>query len=285
MQRVAYLTTKDLVGFPIDDAATIGPLDELGFVVEVVDWRSPEDWGRFAAVIPRSPWDYHLFPEEFFTVLERIESSPARLFNGLEVMRWNSDKSYLGDLASRGLQVVQTEFGDRIDPGRLTELRGRFGRDLVLKPAVGASAGDTFLLRDGDDPSEALATLDGRAWLAQPFMPGIVDEGEYSLIYFDREFSHALLKVPGRGDFRVQEDRGGTIQPVTPEPLLLEQSGEVLRTLPDDLLYTRIDLVRDGDGFALMEAELIEPALYFSMDQRAPQRFARALAGRLDSGA
>ena len=285
MQRVAYLTTQDLVGFPTYDALTVEPLRECGFEVEAVDWRAAEDWSRFAAVLPRSPWDYHLYPAEFFGVLDRVEASSARLFNDLETMRWNADKRYLGELAERGLNVVATEFGSRLDAEVFGSLRHRFGTDLVLKPAVSASAEDTFLLRDGDDPSYALAKLDGRTWLAQPFMQGIVDEGEYSLIYFDGELSHALLKVTGEGDFRVQESWGGTIRPVDVELRLRQRSDEVMRALPADLLYSRIDFVRDGDDFALIEAELIEPSLYFSIDPEAPRRFARALSGRLGAGA
>lgn len=285
MQKVAYLTTADLVGFPIYDNLTVEPLRELGFGVESLDWRTGGDWDRFAAVLPRSPWDYHLHPDKFFGVLERIEGSGARLFNDLEVMRWNADKGYLGELSDRGLKVVATEYGTRLDRGRLAEVREQFGADVVLKPVVSASAGDTFLLRADTDPAEAFAALDGREWLAQPFMRGITEEGEFSLIYFDGELSHALLKIAGPGDFRVQESWGGTIQPVTAEGLLKERADEVLHALPADLLYARIDLVRSDGDFELMEAELIEPSLYFSIDQEAPVRFAKALARRLGAGA
>jgi hypothetical protein len=115
-------------------------------------------------------------------------------------------------------------------------------------------------------------------------MPGIVEEGEFSLIYFDGELSHALLKIAGPGDFRVQESWGGTIRPARPEPLLLQRAGEVMAQLPADLLYARVDLVRHDGDFELMEVELIEPSLYFGIDSEAPARFARALAGRLRAG-
>lgn len=286
MQTVAYLTTADLAGFPIYDSLTIEPLRDLSIRVESVDWRADEDWGRFAAVLPRSPWDYHLFASEFFAVLERIEASPARLFNDLEVMRWNADKHYLGELAGQGLNVVETQFGVALDAMRVDTLRRDFGgADLVLKPAVSASAEGTFRVRAGEDPAAAVVALHGREWLAQPFMPGIVEEGEFSLIYFDGVFSHALLKLVRSGDFRVQESWGGTIEPCRPEPRLLERAGETLALLPDDLLYARLDFVRDGADFALMEAELIEPSLYFSIDAQGPVRFARALAGRIGGGA
>lgn len=285
MRRVAYLTTPALVDFPTGDGLTVAPLRDRGLEVEIVDWRAPEEWGRFAAVLPRSPWDYHLHAEEFFAVLEQIEDSGTRLFNDIEVMRWNADKRYLAELAGRGLHVVETEYGTLLDPRRIEELRKRFGADLVLKPTVSASAADTFLVRAGADPAPAIAALDGRVWMAQPFMRGIVDEGEFSLIYFDGAFSHALVKVPRSGDFRVQENWGGATRPVSVESRMRERADEVVASLPSGLLYARIDLVRDDGDFALMEAELIEPSLFFGVDPEAPARFARALARRLGSGA
>ena len=48
-------------------------------------------------------------------------------------------------------------------------------------------------------------------------------------------------------------------------------------------LYARVDLVRNGTGFALMELELIEPSLYFNMDPVSPRRFAAAFARRMGS--
>jgi glutathione synthase/RimK-type ligase-like ATP-grasp enzyme len=283
---VAYLTTAGLSEFPVYDALTVEPLRERGYEVESVDWRATEDWSRFEAVLPRSPWDYHLHPEQFFEVLADIDASGAELLNELEIMRWNADKRYLGELAERGVNVVATEFGIALDADRIEELRGRLGsRDLVLKPAVSASAEDTFLLRDGADSSGAVAALDGRNWLAQPFMNGITDEGEYSLVYFGGEWSHALLKIAGPGDFRVQESWGGTIRPVAAEGRLRDRADEVMKALPDSLLYARIDLVRSNGDFALMEAELIEPSLYFGIDPAAPARFADALVERLGAGA
>ena len=117
--------------------------------------------------------------------------------------------------------------------------------------------------------------------MAQPFMASVVDEGEYSLFYFDGAYSHAIVKRPGDGDFRVQEEHGGRLEAVVPEHALLEAGAGALAKLPGQALYARLDFVRDGDEFALMEAELIEPSLYFQLDKESPERFAAALARSL----
>lgn len=285
MRSIAYLTATGIDHHPVYDVLTAVPLRRRGFAVETVQWRAEQDWGRFAAVLPRSPWDYHRHPEEFFAVLERIDRSGARLFNDLATLRWNADKRYLGELADRGVPVVPTVFGEELDAATVTSLAAHFGTgDLVFKPVVGASADGAFRVRD-DEAGAAVDGLRGRPWLAQPFMPAILDEGEYSLVYFDGRFSHALRKRARPGDFRVQESHGGSIEPVRAEARLLERGAQVLDALPADLLYARIDLVRDGDDFRLMEAELLEPSLYFGIDARSPERFARALADRLGTGA
>jgi hypothetical protein len=106
----------------------------------------------------------------------------------------------------------------------------------------------------------------------------VVSEGEHSLIYFGGSFSHAILKTPKQGDFRVQEEHGGLIRPTSPETLLRQRSDAVIAALDAAPLYARADFVRTANNdFAIMELELIEPSLYFRMDAAAPARFAAAL--------
>jgi glutathione synthase/RimK-type ligase-like ATP-grasp enzyme len=114
--------------------------------------------------------------------------------------------------------------------------------------------------------------------MVQPFMPRILDEGEYSLFYFNGEYSHAILKVPAAGEFRSQEERGAEIRSVTPESLLRSRVEQAMATLHPAPLYARIDLVRDAmDDFRVMELELIEPSMYLRTEAGAPARFAQAI--------
>ena len=282
MPHVAFLTTDRLDDFVAYDHLAVTPLADRGWTVEMVPWRAEADWSRFEAVVVRSPWDYQADPDAFLAVLDAIDASPARLANPLSVMRWNLDKRYLRDLAARGVAIVPTAWGRGLDAARLDTLRDDLqAPEIVVKPIVGANAGDTFRLPPTADPSPALAAFAGRAWMAQPFVQSVVEVGETSVFVFGGVPSHAVLKTPARGDFRVQEEHGGTIRAVPLTPDLRAVSGRVLAAAEDagggGLLYARVDLVTLPDGTpAVIELELIEPSLYFSYDAGAPARFADA---------
>lgn len=276
----------DLSGFVCYDDLLIEPMQRHGWQVETVSWRDPGiDWNRFEVVIIRSCWDYQSAPTPFLAVLETIERSSARLENPLKVVRWNLSKTYLQDLQAQGIPIVPTHWLDGLeDVSQLPALFTHWQADeIVLKPVVSACAEDTFRLTPETLLQQAnpLQTLFcNRACMVQPFMPAIVTEGEFSLFFFGEEYSHAILKTPKTGDFRVQEEHGGLLQRIEPEPLLLALSRKALAAIPAPTLYARIDWVRTDTGFALMELELIEPSLYFNLDADAAERFAHAFASR-----
>lgn len=284
MPTCAFLTTDRLDGFVTYDALAVEPLGALGWAVEFVPWRSATDWDRFDAVVIRSPWDYQDSPDAFLAVLETIERSGNRLENGLDVVRWNLHKGYLRDLEARGVRVVPTVWGKGLTADGLAALAEAWGpAGGVIKPVVGANADGVVRLRpdDGGRPL-ALATYGERPYLAQPFVPSVVEEGEFSVFAFGGAVSHAVLKTPTSGDFRVQEEHGGTIRAAQPEPALLALTDTALSAVGRDLLYARVDAVRMPDGgFALMELELIEPSLYFPYAPGSAERFAYALDARL----
>jgi glutathione synthase/RimK-type ligase-like ATP-grasp enzyme len=281
-RRIGFLSTDDLEGFFVYDTLCLEPLADRGVDVETVSWRDPvADWDRYEAVVIRSTWDYQKSPDEFLETLEAIDRSRAMLINPLELVRWNLDKRYLGELRQRGVRIVPTSFESRISA---TIVRGHFDRfgtdELVLKPVISANADDTFRVRRNDPQttSAALRVLGNRRILVQPFMPNVVHEGEYSLFFFGHDYSHAILKTPDPADFRAQEEHGASLASVEVNPLLLARGTQAISALPMPALYARIDLVRTfDDDFALMEAELIEPSLYFQFDDTAATRFADAL--------
>ena len=291
MPRIAFLSMDSLDGFVFDDDLAVGPLHELGWEVETVSWRTEEDWSRFEAVIIRTPWDYQDAPDEFMELLGDIERSGTRLENPLSVVRWNLSKTYLREMESLGVPIVPTRWGDAGMAGDIPRHVQAFDADslprscgeFIVKPVISANADYTFRLTK-DALSERLEELaevfDKRAYLVQPFLQNVIDEGEFSLFYFNGEYSHTILKKPQTGDFRVQEEHGGIIQAVEAEPELLEAGRRTIANLPN-LLYARADFVRSHSAFLLMELELIEPALYFRMDSLSAERFARAFDERM----
>lgn len=265
-----------LAGYVSDDELAVEPLKKLGWNVEIVSWRDKTvNWNDFEAVIIRTPWDYQREPEAFLGVLRKIENSIARLENPLKIVEWNLSKLYLRELEVAGIKIVPTVWGEeKISENLFKNWLEYFGAgELVIKPIISATAEFTYRLKDfTHELSEVFAA---RKYMVQPFMPNIVSEGEFSLFYFGGEYSHTILKTPKPKDFRVQEEHGGIIQAVEPSAKLLDAGGKVFEFIKPVPLYARVDFVRDADeDFALMELELIEPALYFRMEKQAPERFA-----------
>ena len=224
---------------------------------------------------------YHA--REFFDLLESIDRGRARLENPLALMKWNMDKTYLRDLEERGVSIVPTHWGHGDPTGLYPEFSRELGPgELVIKPRISASASDTYRISHGEALDGVADRFDGRDWMVQPFMDAVGEEGEFSLFYFGGELSHTVLKRPLAGDFRVQEEHGGsTVLVSDPEAGLRSRADAVMAALPQSPLYARVDMVRNhpsGSDFCLMEVELIEPTLFFCMDDQAPERFARAFS-------
>lgn len=284
MRSCAFLTLSDPSGYHIDDHLAAQVLEEAGWTVETIPWDAAGvDWSRFDAVVVRSTWDYHRRVDAFFDALDHIRSAGPRLFNDPDVMRWNADKRYLADLAEGGVAVVPTLFGRRLERGdtrHFTEVLE--AQELVIKPVRSANAEGAFRLCPGVESEEVLTRFASDDFMVQPFVASIASAGEVSLFYFGAEFSHAICKRPTEGDFRVQEEHGGTILAWQPEESALKAGAVVMETLglrwsDAPTLYARVDLVRESNEWWLMELEIIEPSLYFRMDKGAPARFVAAL--------
>ncbi len=287
MPRCALLTMSDIGHYITYDHLLIEPLAQLGWQAETMAWDAGTDWDRYQAVIIRSPWDYQDRLPEFMQVLQQIEQSRAQLFNPLSIVQWNHDKRYLQQLQQQGCTIVPTRFVGRLGAAAIEAALLGFACDrLIVKPVISAAALNTHVLRR-DDWASTWPTIRPafrqRVAMLQPFVDAVLTEGEYSLFYFAGEFSHAIVKRPRAGDFRVQEEYGSSLQRIKPTQDLLRVAKQALRVAlavtGSSLLYARVDLVRLGDGSpAIMELELIEPSLYFNMDPQSPRRFAAAVA-------
>lgn len=276
MRPLCFLSMDDLGSYVADDELALPPLSELGWQVSTLSWRQRElDWSDFEAVIIRTPWDYQTSAAEFLDVLGEIEDR-TRLENPLEIVRWNLDKRYLREMSARGTRVVPTIWDARYSAAEFNRwVTDLDSRELIVKPTVSATAAHTYRLSAYDPLLEDV--FSERPFMVQPFMPNIVGEGEYSLFYFNGEFSHAIKKSPKAGDFRVQEEHGGIITAIEPDERLHDAGRRAVESV-QTLLYARVDFVRDASGdLCLMELELIEPALYLRMDELAPERFAAAI--------
>ncbi|MGV3486567.1 MAG: ATP-grasp domain-containing protein [Planctomycetaceae bacterium] len=281
---LAFLTMDCLAGFVAYDELAKPPLAERGWTVCDVSWKDPAArWDDFAAVIVRSPWDYHTDSAAFLQVVEAIDHSSARLLNPADTIRWNINKTYLRDLQQQGLPIVPTQWLHSPRDADLQRAASHFSVDeLVLKPTLGAGARDTYRLsRQVPLSPEVVSLYHDRDAMLQPFLSSVVEQGEWSLFYFGDAYSHTVLKTPAAGDYRVQEEYGSRLQAVEPTADLRrlgDATMQVVRSLVPPTLYARVDVVRLADQTpAIIELELIEPSLYFPYDEASPQRFAEAV--------
>jgi glutathione synthase/RimK-type ligase-like ATP-grasp enzyme len=264
--------------------AEAGALVEAGISVEPVPWTDPREFSGFDLILPLVAWGYHQRYATWLAFLDRLERERLPVANRTAVLRWNSNKAYLAELGEQGVATVPTLAVERLDEQSLAAAAARFEcSELVIKPPVSASAYGTFRLRDGDAFPEGV-----RGWrmMVQPWVPGILVEGEYSLILFDGELSHALSKVPKSGEFRVQPEYGGIIGRCDPPPGSEELAHAALAAAPAPSTYARVDIVVGAAGeLQVMELELIEPALFLDHAPESGAAFARAILSAAERAA
>jgi glutathione synthase/RimK-type ligase-like ATP-grasp enzyme len=275
MKNLCFLTCQSLEGLVIDDTLAITELEKDGaYKVASIPWDDEADWASFDLVIIRTTWDYHKRPVEFVDKLKFI-SARAKLLNSVEVVEWNFHKGYLKELESKGVKIVPTQMFKF--PGKIEVPSDWNYQRLIVKPAISANAYKTIIVERKDlNSDEITSQLHAGDWMLQPFMEEI-KQGEVSLHFFNKQFSHGILKVPKAGDFRVQEEHGGHISAFVPDAKLLQDSTDLVNKVPFDLLYARVDVVNWQGNYVLMEIELIEPALYFRTSSQSVKNFKLAL--------
>lgn len=266
-----------------DDRLLIDAL--YGVDVRVAPWDAgAASWADCEAVLLRSCWDYHHRVEEFVSWARGLEATGTVVLNPAETAAWNARKTYLREVEAAGLPTVPTIWLlDEDVEGCRTAIAGSGWDRVVLKPIVGASSFLTWLSSaeealDHPDRLERLIAQGGG--MLQPFVREIETAGEWSVMFFGGEFSHAVRKRARSGEFRVQEEFGGTVERETPSDDVLATCRRSLDMAPDAVLYARVDGVETHDGFRLTEVELIEPVLFLGSAEEAPGRFVRALADR-----
>ena len=253
-------------------------------------WDSPEvDWDRFDLVMVRSAWDYTYKRDAF---LDWADALGERIQNRPEVLRWNSDKRYVADLAASGLPVVPTEFVGPGDP--LPELDG----EVVVKPTISAGARDTGRFSPGAH-AEALALVarlrdEGRTAMVQPYLPAVEAHGETAIVFFRDELSHVLRKGTVLGpdeEAPIREDGLAAAEVMwDPDLVVASEADDAERELGRQVvahlaerfgaapLYARVDMLPGPDGApVVLELEAVEPCLYLATSPGAVDRLAAAV--------
>ncbi|MFN0099020.1 MAG: RimK family alpha-L-glutamate ligase [Gemmatimonadaceae bacterium] len=266
--RIALATSESQL--PASDRLLEDALRERAADVAIAHWQDAAcDWSRFDTVVVRSCWNYHHHLADFLAWLARVESTGARLVNPRGSIVWNADKRYLAALADSGVPIPGTQFVAPAERLQADAVRRSSGwTSVVSKPLVSASAWRTE--RDPDAPIVGPA-------MVQEYLPEITSVGEWSLVFFDGAHSHSVLKRPRDGDFRVQQERGGSAVLGVAPAAVHRVAEQVLAACAQRAHFARVDVVASDRGPLLMELELIEPELFLFLEPRAASRCAQTI--------
>ncbi len=293
MTEIALLTAANLISDAPDRRADAYlfdvQLDILrqgfaphGLTLTPMRWTDhATDWTRFAAILVNCAWDYQDRHADFLATLDRIAGLGVPVFNDPAVIRWNIRKTYLRAFEQRGVPVIPTLWPEAPTDEDIRQAMADFGiDDVVLKRQVGggARAQVRYTHANMPDPGPVM----DRPGMIQPFIASIATEGEYSFLFIDGAFSHALVKRAKSGDYRIQEAYGGTSETITPAPDDLAAARSVITAVDAPPLYARVDMVRGAAGeLLLMELEVLEPYLYPENGPQVGAMLGAALARRL----
>ncbi len=265
-----------------DDALLAQAFESQGIGTRRVSWTDRSvRWNDFRCAILRTTWDYHNRVEEFSQWLHFVNSQTA-LCNPFQMIQWNIDKHYLHALAEKGSPVVPTKY---LEPGTVCDLARHFDElavsEAVIKPCISAGARHTYRFsRERCKEIESIIEplLAREAFMLQPFVPQVLQTGEDTLMVAGGRFTHAVRKRPKAGDFRVQDDYGGTFVAHTPTDLQIQVAEEAMARVPWLPMYGRVDMVESSDGTPwIMEVELIEPELWIRSHPDSASLFAQAI--------
>jgi glutathione synthase/RimK-type ligase-like ATP-grasp enzyme len=275
--KLAIATCEKLPDLFETEKPLIALFRNHGIVAEPTVWNNPDvHWNNYDAVLIRSVWDYYLHADAFNHWLDLLEEKNIYTLNPVSVIRQNQNKFYLKQLEVAGVEIVPTVFIEKTNALSLSAVENTGWQKMVIKPAVSAAAFRTCLFEQNElhkIEKEFAAMAAECDLLVQPFIQEVNEQGEISLLFFNRQYSHAVLKVPKAGDFRVQQEHGGITTAFNADRKLIETAMDILSKIEGDLLYARVDGIIKNGRFLLMELELIEPYLFFDYHENAMEKF------------
>lgn len=270
-----------------EDQLVMDALERLGFRTKKIAWSDASfDWTLTKVALFRTTWDYAEKFNQFSDWLMEV-SLKTRLVNDYETIIWNLDKHYLADLKEKGVNIVETYFIEPGDNRTLQELHHELGWEhTVLKPAISAAAKDTFKLSPeniADHEDRYAYLVKDESMMLQPFQDDVLKRGELSLMLIGDTYTHAVLKVAKPGDFRVQDDFGGTVEDYKPTQAEIDLAIAAVKACDyTPPLYARVDIVNDNNGNpAVSELELVEPEMWFRKNEKAAEMLAEKIKNLL----
>ncbi len=282
MKKIAFATCNDAPAHAADDHLLSKYLQKEGFEVEYAVWNNAAIvWEAFDLVLIRSTWDYPQQMEAWQKWLQLLEEKRVNVWNPVETIRWNMHKAYLEELKKKGVPIVPTVFVEKGSGANLKDiLEEQEWWKAVVKPCVSLGAFHTWQTDMATVEQQQVAfeaLVAERDVMIQLFMPEIQTVGEWSLMFFGGEFSHAVLKSNPTGDFRIQEHHGGLNHVMQVPNSFVSQASDILQAVDLPHHYARIDVLERAGKLFLMELELIEPSLFFGLAEEGVKRFGEGI--------
>ena len=283
--KIAYVVGNEDPTDPdpdLDIPFAIKAAEQLEIDLVFANWNDKSiAWESFDAAVIRSAWDYVPVRDEFLEFAKNVETK-TKLFNSYEVMKWNTNKTYLSILENKGVPIIPTKFANNLDEA-LPAIKWAFEKAsaVAIKPTVGAGARLAGKASTEDEAIEYVKRIleAKRTVIIQPYISSVDDEGEKAIIVINGKISHAAKKVPaltkgGHGD------AAGQLEITT-------EMKDIVKTISNavsewnELLFARVDVVRMGEKLVLMELELTEPWLFMQFRPEAGVDLFKALKHRI----
>ncbi|MEM6320066.1 MAG: hypothetical protein AAF960_20505 [Bacteroidota bacterium] len=286
MKKIGCVTCREFSDLYYDDQYLLPLFEKHQLKLVPIVWDEPFDYESLDMLLFRSAWDYHQKTEAFVQYLQQLKKLKVPVFNPITLIEKNYDKHYLRDLANFGFSVIPTLFFSSVETVNLEQmlLENNWQKG-VIKPVISMSAYHTYAF-DNENCATLQKKLAGAygqsAVMVQKFADEITTDGEWSLVFFDKKYCMTAHKQPKKGDFRVQTDLGGTVTYQHPPDLIVEEARAILDSFSEPILYARMDGIIHKGHFQLMEAELIDPELYFRSGAKVQQGFLEAIQAYLD---
>ena len=269
-----------------EDGLVKKALEALGCKVKIIPWDKNIDWSTAYLAVFRTTWDYFHRFEEFSNWLENVKNKIS-LINSYEQIIWNLDKHYLQEINAKGINIPPSYFIPRNTATSLAELIEKCNWEkVVLKPTISGAARHTFMLNKHqakDYQKQYSALIKEEDFMLQEFQENVLTKGEVSFMVFGGKFSHAIQKKAKKGDFRVQDDFGGTVHQYATSEAEIAFAENAVSVLSPEPIYARVDVIWDNNNnLAVSELELIEPELWFRFHPKSAETMAQLIHNKLN---
>ena len=262
-----------------EDGLLMDGLEKLNLKTIKKDWNDHKfKWSSTKSAIFRSTWDYFDQFSNFRNWLDIVKDQ-CFLINPYKQINWNLDKHYLLDLQKKDLPIVESVFVSKKSQLDLETIsKSKNWKNIVVKPTISGAARHTYHLKNNEIKkfqNKWLSLTNNEDFMVQEFQKNILSYGEIAVMLFGGKYSHSVLKKAKKGDFRVQDDFGGSVEIINPSLEIIDLAEKTVKSLKTMPLYARVDIILDnGNNPVISELELIEPELWFRFKEESAYKLA-----------